>query len=296
MTSARCRPRWLLAAFAACALAAVSVPAATIEQADVPYVPTPPAVVEAMLKLADVGARDFVIDLGSGDGRILIAAAKRHGARGLGVEIDGNLVHDARREAARQGVGALVEFREENLYVTNLRRASVLTLYLYPRLMADLRLRFLALEPGSRIVSHDFGMDDWQPDARVTVPVPDKPYGPPRSEVYLWIVPANVAGAWRWRSASGADAELTLTQTFQVLDGRALVGGRPGRIEDGRVRGEEIRFILTAVTDGRTLRQEFRGRVRGDTIQGTVKTAGGVAGWNAKRSRRGSITTVTGDR
>ncbi len=260
--------------------------------ADVPFVPTPPVVVDAMLKMAGIGPRDFVIDLGSGDGRILIAAAKKHGARGFGVEIDGALVGAARQEAQRQGVADRVEFREQNLFITELDRATVLTLYLYPRLLVQLRPRmFEQLKPGARIVSHDFDMEQWRPDARVTVPVPDKPYGPPSSEVYLWIVPANAAGTWQWRSAGGASTEyeVALSQTFQMLEGKPVIGGKPGRVEEGRMRGDEIRFILTAEADGRMLRQEFSGRVSGDTISGKVKHAGGESEWKATRTRRGSI-------
>lgn len=271
--------------WAACAAAA------TADQRDVPYVPTPAAVVDAMLKLAQVRERDYVIDLGSGDGRILIAAAKRYGARGYGVEIDGDLVSTARAEAERQGVDGRVEFREENLYLTDFSRASVMTLYLYPKLLMDLRPRFLAqLRPGSRIVSHDFDMDDWRPDAQLTVPVPGKPYGPPRSEVFLWVVPANAAGTWRWRSDSG-EVNLVLTQAFQVLEGKGRVGQHEARLEQGRMRGPEIRFILTSLAGGRAVRQEFSGRVNGETIEGTTKAGGREADWTATRIRRGSIRT-----
>jgi SAM-dependent methyltransferase len=262
-------------------------------RADVPYVPTPESVVDVMLKLANVGPRDFVVDLGSGDGRILIAAAKKRGARGFGVDIDGALVHEARREAQRQGVAARVEFLEQNLVITDIDRASVLTLYLSSSLMMQLRPRFFReLRPGTRIVSHDFDMEGWQPDARVTVPVPGKPYGPPSSEVYFWVVPANAAGHWRWRSPPGhaaADVELALSQTFQMLEGALQAGAGRGRMEQGRMRGDEIRFILSAEVDGRPLRQEYSGRVSGDTISGRVNLAGGEFDWKATRTRRGSI-------
>lgn len=262
--------------------------------ADVPYVPTPPGVVEAMLGLAGVGPEDYVIDLGSGDGRIVIAAAKKHGARGFGVEIDGELVGVARREARREGVAGRVEFKEQNLFGTDIGVASVVTMYLYPRLMMQLRPRLFAeLKPGTRVVAHDFDMEGWRPDARVTVPVPDKPYGPPSSEVYLWIMPANASGAWKWRSAEDTgvvDYELTLRQIFQILDGSAVVGGRPGRLENGRMRGDEIRFVLTAEAGSRKLRREFRGRVDGDAIRGKVSLpGGGELDWSATRVQRGSI-------
>ena len=249
------------------ALPALSLAADQHPHADVPFVPTPPGVVDAMLGLAGIGPEDFVIDLGSGDGRIVIAAAKLRGARGTGVEIDGALVWDARREAQREGVAGRVEFIEQSLFLSEIGQATVITMYLSPRLMMQLRPRLFAeLKPGTRIVSHDFDMESWRPDARVTVPVPDKPYGPPSSEVYLWIIPANAAGAWRWRSSDGAAAveyELTLSQTFQMLEGKALIGGQPGRLEGGGMRGAEIRLMLTAEVGGRTLRHEFSGRVEG---------------------------------
>jgi hypothetical protein len=184
---------------------------------------------------------------------------------------------------------------EQNLFMTEIGRASVITMYLYPRLMMQLRPRLFAdLRPGTRVVSHDFDMETWRPDARVTVPVPEKPYGPPSSEVYFWIIPANAAGAWRWRSMDGAAAveyELTLSQTFQMLEGKALVGGRPGRLEGGRMRGDEISLMLTAEAGGGALRYEFRGRVDGDSIVGTMRRpGGGELEWRATRVERGNIT------
>ena len=261
---------------------------------DAPYVPTPWSVVDAMLQLAKVGSRDFVIDLGSGDGRIVITAAKRYGARGFGADIDGALVAVAQEEARRQGVAGRVEFHEQNLHLTDISRATVLTLYLSQRMLIELRPRLFAeLRPGTRVVSHDFDMEKWQPDAHVTVPVPDKPYGSPRSEVYLWEMPANAAGAWRWRSTvagSAVDYELELRQTFQMLQGRALVGGKAGRLEAGRMRGDEIRFMLTAEVNGRPVRHELTGRVSGDAVAGKVKLASGeTLDWSATRIRRGKI-------
>jgi len=249
-----------------------------------------------MLGIADVGPEDYVIDLGSGDGRIVIAAAKQRGARGTGVEIDGALVGAARHEAQREGVAGRVEFMEQSIFVAEIGQATVIMMYLYPRLMLQLRPRLFAeLRPGTRIVSHDFDMESWRPDARVTVPVPDKPYGPPSSEVYLWIIPANAAGAWQWRSSDGAAAveyELTLSQSFQMLEGKALIGGQPGRLEGGRMRGDEIRLMLIAEAGGRTLRHEFSGRVDGDAINGKVRLPGGSElDWRAKRVKRGNINT-----
>jgi hypothetical protein len=271
------------------ALPALAPAAEQHQQADVPFVVTPPNVVDAMLKIADVGARDFVIDLGSGDGRILITAAKQYGARGLGVDIDPQLVDIARQQARREGVADRVRFIVENLFTTELDSATVLTMYLYPRVMTQLRPRMFAeLKPGSRIVSHEFDMEDWPADGRVTIPVPDKPYGPPSSDVFLWILPANAAGVWRWRAAE-MDYEVTLSQTFQALEGGAVAGGRAGRVERGKMQGDEIRLTLTAEVGGRMQRQELSGRVSGDSISGTIKTDGGERDWKAARARRGNI-------
>jgi hypothetical protein len=252
-------------------------------------------VVEAMLDLAKVGADDFVVDLGSGDGRIVIAAAKKYGARGMGVELDGALVSEARREAERQGVRNRVEFRAENLFVTDIDRATVLTTYLYPRINVALRPRIFAqLKPGTRIVSHEFDFGNWKPDGQVTVAVPNKPYGPPRSEVFLWIVPAHAAGRWQWRSPFGStpvDCEVSLEQTFQELRGTASVDGRPARIEEQRLRGSEIRFTLVAQVNGQPVRQEFVGRILGDSIRGKARVphAESALEWQAKRVARAEI-------
>ena len=262
--------------------------------ADVPFVPTPPNVVDAMLALAKVGPADYLIDLGSGDGRIVIAAAKRFGTRGFGVDIDGALVSGAQREAQNQGVSDKVAFYARNLFVTDISRATVITMYLFPQVNMRLRPRFFAdLKPGTRIVSHDFDMDNWRPDDRVTVPVPDKPYGPPTSEVYLWIVPENAAGTWRWRLGTPArEYEVVLDQTFQMLGGRATVGGQPAQVGTGRMRGDTITFALVARVDGRDVRHELAGRVAGDAISGTVTVQGSPVQrleWSAARSARGKI-------
>lgn len=278
----------------AIAVTIFAAPHAMAQMQDVPYVPTPANVVDAMLQIARVGPADYVIDLGSGDGRIVIAAVKKYGARGFGVDIDGGLVNTSRREAERQGVAGRAEFYERNLFITDISRATVLTMYLFPQVIMRLRPRILAeLKPGARVVSHDFDMDKWRPDDRLKVSVPDKPFGPPSSEIYLWIVPANAAGVWQWRlDIGGAPVtyELVLQQTFQMLAGNPVVGGKPARIEGGRMRGDEISFMLTAELGGRQVRHEFTGRAAGDVISGKVKLDGGSElGWNAVRVKAGSI-------
>jgi SAM-dependent methyltransferase len=159
---------------------------------DVPFVVTPDHVTRAMLELAEVKPGDFVIDLGSGDGRIVIVAAKQFGARGLGVEIVPELVEKSRENAKKAGVADRVEFRLQDLFATDLSQASVITMYLLPDVNLLLKPRLLKLQPGTRIVSHDWDMGDWKPDRVITVEAPDKPIGREKvSRLYLWTVPAR---------------------------------------------------------------------------------------------------------
>ena len=159
---------------------------------DVPFVVTPDNVTREMLKLASVKAGDYVIDLGSGDGRVVIVAAKHLGAGGLGVEIVPELVAKSRDNAIKVGVGDRAEFRVQDLFATDLSKATVITMYLLPGVNLQLRPRLLALQPGTRIVSHDWDMGDWKPDRVITVDAPDKPIGREKvSRLYLWTVPAR---------------------------------------------------------------------------------------------------------
>ena len=177
------------------AWACVWVAAAAVAQdTDVPFVVTPDNVTREMLRLADVKPGDFVIDLGSGDGRIVIVAARQFGARGLGVEIVPELVEQSRDNARRAGVADRVEFRVQDLFATDLSKATVITMYLLPEVNLQLRPRLLVLKPGTRIVSHDWDMGDWVPDRVITVEAPDKPIGREKvSRLYLWTVPARGA-------------------------------------------------------------------------------------------------------
>ena len=173
-------------------LLAFSASIAFAQDTDVPFVVTPDNVTIEMLRLADVKPSDYVIDLGSGDGRIVIVAAKRFGARGLGVEIVPSLVDQSRDNARRAGVADRAEFREQDLFATDLSKATVITMYLLPEVNLQLRPKLLALKPGTRIVSHDWDMGDWKPDRVVTVDAPDKPIGREKlSRLYLWTVPAR---------------------------------------------------------------------------------------------------------
>mgnify|MGYP001810590160 CR=1 FL=1 len=177
-------------------LAAALLAATASAQDEVPFITTPDAVTLAMLELAGVGPADHLVDLGSGDGRIVITAARRFGARGLGVEIVPDLVAKSRDNARRAGVAARTEFREQDLFTLDLAPFSVVTMYLLPQVNLQLRERLLALAPGTRIVSHDWDLGDWAPDRSRVVDAPDKPIGRDKtSTLHLWVVPARVAGA-----------------------------------------------------------------------------------------------------
>lgn len=222
---------------------------------DVPYAETRSEVVAKMLELAGVGPRDHVIDLGTGDGRILIAAARDRGASGLGVDIDPVLVRAAERAAEEAGVADRISFGVQDLFVTPLHDATVLTMFLLPEVNLRLRPRILAqMRPGSRVVSHAFDMGAWRPDAI------GRAGG---SRVYLWIVPARVAGRWRLFLEGGGTTELVLSQDYQSISGALESGGKAKPINEGRLRGARIRFV--ADHGGGPLLYE--GIVRDDAIE-----------------------------
>jgi SAM-dependent methyltransferase len=219
-------------------------------QLDVPYVVTPPEVVQVMLTMADVHDNDIVYDLGSGDGRIVIAAARDRGAHGIGVELDGDLVRQSRANAHRAGVADKVKFLQQDLFKTDLHEATVVTMYLLPKINLELRPKLLAeLNPGCRIVSHTYDMGDWQPDRREVVPS----HAGPRP-VLFWIVPASVEGNW---SLPG-HGTLHLHQKFQQVDG-TLDGTALQQVE---LRGKSLAFTCG--------NQRFTGIVGQDRMQGTV--------------------------
>src|SRR5688572_17194814 len=230
---------------------------------DVVWVPTPPELVERMLDLANVTPQDFVMDLGSGDGRNVIGAARR-GARAVGVEYNPNMVALSKQNAAAAGVADKATFVEGDMYQADISQANVLALFLLPSNMLQLRQKFLDLQPGSRIVSNTFGIEGWTPDQTVTLDSDCNAW----CTALLWIVPAKVAGTWR----IGGD-ELVLNQEYQMVSG--TLGARP--IAHGRLRGEQIRFTVGSV--------EYTGRVAGDQIEGTIQAGAPQAQWTATRSR-----------
>jgi hypothetical protein len=244
-------------------------PAQTPPRLDVPFVPTPQQVVERMLQMAEVKSTDFVIDLGSGDGRIVITAAKKYGARGLGVDLNPERVREARANAEREGVTDKVEFRVQNLFETDISPADVLTMYLLSTVNLQLKPRLLSdLRPGTRIVSHAFDLGDWQPDASDSVD---------GRQVFFWVVPAKVEGRWQVQH-NGQSFLVDLKQTYQKLSGSVDMGGRTMPLKGGEVRGTQISFTI----DAPGAAQSFRGQVVGDRIE---PAAGSTPTWSATRVR-----------
>ena len=277
----------------ACALA---LPAHAQSQAwawddgTVPYVQTPVEIVERMMRMAEVGPGDNIIDLGSGDGRIVIAAAKR-GARGLGVDLDPSLVKLATENARKAGVADRARFETRDIFETDLSGASVIAFYLLPDFNAKLMPRLLALKPGTRIVSHDGGIGAWPADEKLEMRTPEKPVGMGgMSKVELWIVPANAAG--RWTSDFGAHGGrwgFQIAQEFQVLDVTARAEGRDLLVRASRLRGDEIKLVVTGLVSGHAWHHLFVGRVSGDAITGELTLSDGSQTrklpWKAARER-----------
>jgi hypothetical protein len=271
---------------AAVALGASIAFAAEVDRSGGPFVPTPPAVVEAMLKLAGAGPKDYVVDLGSGDGRIVLMAATKFKASGMGVDIDQDLVDLANETARKQGIEKRARFVRQDVREADLSRATVLTLYLLPGMMTQLRTKLLAeLRPGARVVSHDFLFDQWKPDRTVTVETPEK-YditGIWTSEVHLWVVPARVAGAWRgtWSGGKSEGFRLDIKQGFQRFEGSLARGGRAQGVQDGQVSGPLLTFTAPG-ENGR--REHYSATVGRDEMRGEVRAGDAViARWSATR-------------
>jgi len=265
---------------------------------DVVYVPTPQVVVDEMLSMAKVAASDYVIDLGSGDGRIVITAAKKHGAQGFGVDLDRYLLKLANDNAKKEGVAGRARFFEQNLFETDLSKATVITSYLLPDMNLRLRPKLLALKAGTRVVAHDYAMGEWNPDEEKTLNVPEKTVGDPgKSYVFLWIVPAHVAGRWESDLLIGARSVpywFDFDQEFQTVRGDVRVGERDLKLTPFKMNGDQISFSLAAPIGNTTVIHRFRGSVKGDTIEGNVTIGGEGIGqrvmpWRAKQTSRGEM-------
>jgi SAM-dependent methyltransferase len=249
---------------------------------DVHYEPTPQLIVEDLLKMSEVNRNDIVYDLGCGDGRFVITAAKQYGSRGVGIDIDPERIKESNQNARIAGVMDKVRFIEADLFETDIREATVVALYLLPDLNMQLRPKLLKdLKPGSRVVSHEFDMYDWQPDKMGRLG---------RNKYYFWVVPTDVAGKWRWTFPSAKGEEpflLTLTQKFQEIDGKIVTPVQTVAPLEAYLIGNQIGFLLRYRPSGKTVEMRFRGQVTGNIIDGTVEVnSGPFAGkhkWAAKR-------------
>ena len=234
---------------------------------DAVWVPTPEVMVEKMLDVARVTPQDFVVDLGSGDGRNVIGAARR-GVRALGVEYNADLVEFSRRAAAAVGVSNRAQFEQGDMYAADISKASVLTLFLLPDNLRKLTPKFLDMKPGSRIVTNTYEIPGWTPDASETVRDSCAAF----CVAFLYVVPANAAGTWRM-----PEGDLTLEQHFQRVSGTFDFSGISLPVEDGRLNGAEIRFTVNNV--------EYTGRLDGDTMEGTARGRTTSTAWRAMRVR-----------
>lgn len=244
-----------------------------------PYVPSPQITVEEMLRIANVGPGDVLYDLGSGDGRLVIAAAARFGARAVGIELDPALVAQSTVSAARAGVADRVRFLRQDLFAADFGEATVITLYLSPNMNLRLRPALLRLKPGTRVVSHASDLGDWKPDRRTSI----------RKDVLLWLVPAQIAG--RWRAEFGPRKrrlELAFSQRYQEASASARLEGAPAEVWEARLEGDRVSFVVVE-SAGRPEEAAlyFEGRVSGGAIEGTlargVGSARSVEHWRAER-------------
>jgi len=268
--------RRLLLALAALPLARGAAAASSIDDKRTggPYVPTPQVVVDQMLRIGRIGV-------------IVLTAVEQLKAQGFGVDIDPELVALANGEAKKRGIADRAKFYVQDVFKADIGKATVVTFYLLPQMMLSLRSKVLSeLKPGTRVVSHDYHFDDWTPDDQYTWDVPEKEQitGVPRATVYLWIVPARVAGTWQVRmEAPGAEKfDLALKQRYQDINGVVTGGGAKERnLTQSRLEGDEISFAFASGND----RHHFKGRVSGETMEGTVQLSGGkgTVKWTATR-------------
>lgn len=260
---------------------------------DVPYVSTPHSVVKKMLDVADVGSGDYVIDLGCGDGRIVISAALR-GAAGHGVDLDPERIREARENARKAGVSDRVMFVKEDIFKTDFSRANVVTMYLLTTVNADLRPRLLdILEPGTRVVSHDFGMGTWEPDKYIKMGSSADDSETWKSgqlldsdihEIYYWVVPANVEGRWNWQLGN-RNFVMEVEQSFQEINPQITEDGNKLNIKRQVLKGKRI--SITAVNPGNGIHYVFNGRINEDEITGKAQVRGTssdlIKNWSAVR-------------
>ena len=258
------------------------------ELSKLPYIPTPQIVVDEMLKLAGVTANDFVIDLGSGDGRVILTAAQKFKAHGLGVDIDKSLVALSNKQAKVEGVEDRAKFIEQDMFKADISKAGVVTLYVLPDFMEKLRPKLVSeLKPGARIVAHDYYMSGWYPDRRLDLTVPEKvaANGTDKAYLYLWIVPSIVAGTWRLEFDSGGSQQqlvvLGINQQYQIISVSAENALGPMKIENPLLRGNEISFTASLASTA----YKFTGRVTEKTMIGSAVSSSSAkpVAWKASK-------------
>ena len=249
---------------AAGSAAAQSTPAPAVDL-DAPYVPTPAPVVKSMLSMGGVGPNDIVYDLGSGDGRLPIAAVKDFGARkGVGIDLDPVRVAEAKANAKKAGVEDRVTFHQGDMFAFDFSEATVLPLYLLPEMMIKLRPKMLDMKPGTRIVAHDYALGDWEADKFEDLG---------GRTLYFWVVPAKVGGTWQWRM-NGKDYSVDLGQTYQKVAGTLRTGDAKAPVEIPMLVGDSLKFEARLPGAGGTQSLAFDGKVAGDSIDATVVLAG----------------------
>ena len=252
------------------------------ERSGGPYVPTPNVVVDQMLGMANVGDRDFVIDLGSGDGIIVLTAGHKLKASGYGVDIDEELIRLSNERAKSLGIADRVRFEAKDIFKTDISKATVITLYLLPEMMRKLRTKlYTEPRPGTRIVSHDYHFDEWMHDSEISFDVPEKEFisGVPHATLYLWVVPAKIDGAWSMQIDGQSDYEVALKQNYQKFEGRAESASRKISLMEPQLSGTEIRFVMPLAG----ARGRFLGKVEGDRMEGTANLDGKTVRWRATR-------------
>lgn len=254
---------------------------------DVPFVPTKPEVVAEMLRMAEVGKDDILYDLGCGDGRIVITAAQLYGTRGVGVDIDPERIRESQENAAKAKVTHLVKFMEQDLFKTDIHEATVVSLYLLTSV--NLRLRpklFAELAPGTRIVSHNYGMDSWKPDQSSVVMVNEMTHN-----IYFWILPANISGTWEWSWPEGSKKGLYILevdQHFQWPSGKIKVDGQELSLKEISIRGSKLQFTAEKIEGIKSTTMIFEGQAIGNTLKGRGEIQSGGKTikklWEAKRN------------
>jgi hypothetical protein len=244
---------------------------------DVGYVPTPIVIVHKILKMGSVKPNEFLIDLGSGDGRIVITAAKKYGARALGIDLNAKLVELSKKYALEEGVARQTNFVVQDIFTTDIRKADVVTMYLLPEVNLKLRSKLIKeLRPGARIVSYNYHLGDWRPDKTILI---DKFTADDDAIIYFWVVPAKVTGKWHWRlelRGEDQDFNLQLNQSFQDISGAVRNRGRKWPIFKPALVGNRISFSLVSEAAGRIVRQDYKGIIKGKVIVGAVELSGAI--------------------